>query len=286
MRHLIGALLATLLGGPMWAEATYLGSYVWEDPSPDFGGFSAIDIRDQGQFFTAITDRGMLMDGPITRDAAGQITGLTLQSVTRMRGPDGAPLGQKEDDSEGLAIGAGGQIYVSFEGTHGIRQFDGVFGNGSALITRPRFDTLQLNAGLEALAIDAGGALYAIPERSGRAARPFPVYRLQGGEWDQPFTIPRRGPFLVAGADIGPDGRLYVLERDFVGIGFRSRVRSFALDGLDERAILETGMRTHDNLEGISVWDDGTGLRITMISDDNFRRFQRTEIVEYRLTGD
>ena len=73
---LIGALLATLWGGPLWAEATYLGSYVWEDPSPDFGGFSAIDIRDQGQFFTAITDRGMLMNGQITRDAAGQITAL------------------------------------------------------------------------------------------------------------------------------------------------------------------------------------------------------------------
>ena len=40
----------------------------------------------------------------------------------------------------------------------------------------------------------------------------------------------------------------------------------------------------YDNLEGIAVWrDDAGGLHLTMISDDNFIFFQRTEIVEYDL---
>ena len=40
----------------------------------------------------------------------------------------------------------------------------------------------------------------------------------------------------------------------------------------------------HDNLEGIAVWRDRNGdIRITMISDDNYRAFQRTEFVEYRV---
>lgn len=40
----------------------------------------------------------------------------------------------------------------------------------------------------------------------------------------------------------------------------------------------------HDNLEGISVWQDPDGrIRLTMISDDNFMVFQRTEIVEYAV---
>ncbi len=81
------------------------------------------------------------------------------------------------------------------------------------------------------------------------------------------------GPFLIVGADIGPDGRLYMLERDFAGIGFRSRIRRFDLDGGNEETMLETGLRTHDNLEGISVWQDAQGLRLTLISDDNFRVF-------------
>ena len=75
-----------------------------------------------------------------------------------------------------------------------------------------------------------------------------------------------------------------MLERDFLGIGFRSRVRRFDLTGGNEQVLLETRLRAHDNLEGISVWQDEQGLRMTLISDDNFRAFQRTEIVEYRLT--
>ena len=38
------------------------------------------------------------------------------------------------------------------------------------------------------------------------------------------------------------------------------------------------------NGEGLSVWQAVDGLRLTMIADDNFRWFQRTEIVEYRVT--
>jgi hypothetical protein len=42
----------------------------------------------------------------------------------------------------------------------------------------------------------------------------------------------------------------------------------------------------HDNLEGISVWQTPAGeLIMTLVSDDNQRRFQRTELVEYRIDG-
>ena len=111
------------------------------------------------------------------------------------------------------------------------------------------------------------------------------MYRFLSGAWDIPFSIPRRGTHLVVGADVGPDNRLYVLERNFTGIGFQSRVRRFNMDGSGEETLLDTANGTHDNLEGISVWRDATGaLRITMISDDNFRFFQKTEIVEYQIS--
>ena len=86
---------------------------------------------------------------------------------------------------------------------------------------------------------------------------------------------------------IGPDGKLYVLERDFRGLrGFASRVRRYAMEddkiGPPEH-ILTTSLMQFDNLEGIAVWADGQGIRITMISDDNFLFVQRTELVEYRV---
>ena len=51
----------------------------------------------------------------------------------------------------------------------------------------------------------------------------------------------------------------------------------------DERLLLESTTLQYDNLEGIAVWKDGLGIRITMISDDNFLPVQRTELVEYRV---
>lgn len=260
-----------------------IGSYVWTVDDARFGGFSAIDVSPDGNSFIALSDRAVFASGRIVR-TDGEITGIVTNPLVTMTGPGGRALTRAESDSEGLAIAADGTIFVSYEWTHGIRSFDAIDGPASELMTTSDFDGLQNNASLEALAIDENGALYTIPERSGAAALPFPVYRLQDGTWDQPFDIPRRGVFLVAGADIGPDGLLYVLERDFLGIGFRSRVRRFDLSGGNEKVLLQTRVRQHDNLEGISVWRDEQGLRMTLISDDNFRAFQRTEIVEYRLT--
>jgi hypothetical protein len=137
--------------------------------------------------------------------------------------------------------------------------------------------------------VDAAGTLYGVPERSGGLTEPFPVYRYRDGVWDVPFSVARRGEFLPVGADVGPDGLLYLLERRFLGVfGLQSRVRRFAVDGDgigQEQTLFETLPRTHDNLEGIAVWRDAQGfIRLTMISDDNGRApLQRTEFVEYRV---
>ncbi|PJI86158.1 hypothetical protein BC777_2517 [Yoonia maricola] len=268
---------------PAYADAIFLGSYEWIIADPDFGGFSGIEVFDDGMGFVALSDRGAMIRGKFQRQDS-VIVGVEAGPIKRLRGASSVPLDRANSDSEGLAIASDGLIYISFEWMHGLRVFGADTESTSDLITSTAFAGMQDNASLEALAIGPDGTLYTMPERSGRATQPFPVFRLMNGEWDVPFTIPRRGPYLLSGADIGPDGLLYVLERDFVGIGFRSRVRRFALDGSSEEAILETSLRAHDNLEGISIWEDTDGLRMTLISDDNFRSFQRTEIVEYRLT--
>jgi len=268
---------------PVQAEPNLIGVYVWDIEDDRFGGFSAIEVLDDGAGFVALSDRAHLLRGRFQRQD-GVITGMAVDRIERLRGAFGVPLDRANSDSEGLAIGPDGTIHLSFEWRHGLRSLPAGEMPVTDLIPTPDLDELQTNSSFEALAIGPDGALYTIPERSGRATRPFPVYRYKDGRWDQPFSIPRRDAFLVAGADIGPGGRLYVLERDFVGIGFRSRIRRFALDGTGEETLLTTGPRVHDNLEGISVWEDAQGLRMTLISDDNFRVFQQTEVVEYRLT--
>ena len=139
--------------------------------------------------------------------------------------------------------------------------------------------------GPEALAADAAGRLYAIPEWRPGPHRPILVHRFADGRWSTPFSLPVRGSYMVTGADIGPDGRLYVLERMFTFGGFRSRVRSLALDGTGLRVELESRAGRHGNLEGIAVWRDAEGrLRATMVSDDNqLSWLQVTEFVDYAL---
>ncbi|SDW73046.1 esterase-like activity of phytase family protein [Litoreibacter albidus] len=265
----------------------FVSRYVWNDPVDGFGGFSSLELTRDGTSFTTTSDKGMIAEGRIVRDG-GRIRGVDNLRFERIQNTDGAPLRSYRTDAEGLAIAPDGTIYISFEGTHRVLAYDSTQGAAKALPELPWRSTLQSNSSLEALAIDGAGVLYTMPERSGDLNRPFPVFRLRNGRWDRALSIPRRDGFLPVGADFGPDGRLYLLERELAGLnGFASRVRSFKLERnalSDEREILRTTPGTHDNLEGLAVWATPEGvIRVTMISDDNFKFFQRTELVEYRL---
>jgi hypothetical protein len=281
----LGLGLTTDAGQP--GTATYMGTTRWQVDDPAFGGFSAIELTQDGQHFTALTDRAHVMQGRLTRDSAGRITAITHGPLTLLRGIDGTPLTGKSTDSEGLALSPQGGFYVSFEAQHRVRYYPGADQPANSIPAHADFSAMQLNSSLEALAIDGRGHLFTLPERSGALDRPFPVYRFDGQGWDIPFHIPRSGSFLPVGADFGPDGWLYLLERGFTGLGFSTRVRRFDVTGdrlQIEQTLLQTRTRLHDNLEGISVWQDPQGrTRLTMISDDNFKFFQRTEIVEYAV---
>lgn len=277
-------LIALLCGaGPAVAETQLIGRYVWDMDDPDFGGLSAIHVAENGIDFHALTDKGHGLTGRLIR-TDGVITDIQATPLVMMHNVNGALLKGWTTDPEGIALGRDGTIYVSFEGLTRVWSYASFDATPIGLPAHPDFPKMQLNSALEALAIDPDGTLYTFPERSGRANRPFPAYRLQGDGWDIPFTIPRRNAHLIVGADIGPDGLLYLLERDFTGPGFRSRVRRFSLTGQDEEVLLNTRTGVHGNLEGISVWEDAEGLRMTLIADDNFQFFQQTVIVEYRIT--
>ncbi len=287
------AALAVLVGLQSSAGAAlpegFVGSYDWRIADPRFGGLSSIELTDDGTGFTAMSDRGTLFQARISRDDTGAIMAIHDVVILTLKGAGDAPLDPARNDTEGLAIAVNGTIFVSLEGPARVLRFDTPDGSAANLPTPPAFDAMQKNSSLEALAIDANGWLYTLPERSGALNAPFPVYRFRGKDWDQPFSIPRDDTYLPVGADFGPDGKLYLLERKFHGLlGFQSRVRRFVVtgDAIDAgTVVLETPVGQHGNQEGLSVWRDGAGqLRLTMVSDDNFRFFLRTSLVEYRIT--
>ncbi|QCO58039.1 esterase-like activity of phytase family protein (plasmid) [Pseudorhodobacter turbinis] len=267
----------------------FIATYVWQSDDPKHGGFSGIEISADGLDFTVISDRAGWTKGRITRDAQGNVTAMHAAPVAPLRDVNDAQLTGQRADTEGMARGPNGQTYISFEG-HAFARimiFDDLTGPGRDLPRPPEFATLRNNGGLEALAIDADGALYTLPE-SPRGGGPLPLYRYADGRWSQTLHLPRTKGFDPVGADFGPDGRFYLLERGFHGLfGFSSRVRSFALnsDGFhDARIEMQSPAGTYDNLEALAAWRDAKGdIRLTMMSDDNFFWPQRTEVVEYRV---
>jgi len=274
-----------LMGGLGLSDSALLGRTVIPPDDGRIGGLSGVHIADDGLSFTAISDRGTFLTGQFTRNASGKITGIAVGPSTPIRS-DALQAANIGLDSEGLAIAPDGTIYVSFEGETRIGKFTSLDANEITLPVHPDFATLQNNSGLEALAIDADGALYTIPERSGRYDEPFAVYRFADGKWDEPYAIPRTGSYLIVGADFGPDGLLYVLERDFTGFGFHTRVRRLDLGAATAETVLETGIGVHGNMEGISVWQQPDGqIVMTLIADNNFMNILTNEIAEYRLDG-
>lgn len=278
----------TAFAGPSIADELKLVSdFTWHSAIKGFGGLSGLELSDDGMKLYATSDGGNALSAEIDR-TEGQITGIRNIVFAPLRDLKGAPLDDWFVDAEGLARSNSGAFYVSFEADARIWRYSNLTARPRALPKAKGFADLQNNSGLEALAIDAAGTLYTLPERSGEWERPFPVFRFRNGQWDQSLSIPRRDRFLPVGADFGPDGRFYLLERDFLWYrGFASRIRVFDLTPAgfaNEQTLLTTSFGTHDNLEGISVWrkPDG-GLRLTLVSDDNFNLVQITELVEYDL---
>ncbi|NIZ13858.1 esterase-like activity of phytase family protein [Phaeobacter sp. HF9A] len=290
--------LVLALGATAWAAttvwnatkrettaATLIGSFRWHEHAPWFGGLSALELTPDGMGFMALTDRSHRLEGQLLRQH-GKITGLRILRDERLKAPRGGPMPGNREDSEGLALGEDGTFYVSFEGPHRVLEYRD--GHVRALPAPKAFRSFHRNSSFESLAQDAAGRVLLIAEGASRKPDVSRVWIWTRGKgWRGLGGYPEQEGFLPVGADYGPDGALYVLERKFANIGFRSRIRRFSVTptGLEGGTVLlDTPLGRHSNLEGLSIWRDQSGaLRATMVSDDNFLWLLRTDLVEYRL---
>lgn len=257
---LLALVIASAAQADPWAEIEWDGGV---------GGISAIELSADGHEFIALSDRGWIIEGTATRAADGRLSALQ----------GGAPqrFSKKQRDIEGLSLGADGVLFVSTEGPATVLRRDSADGKTTDL-GAPQGNWFGINRGIEALASDPQPII--LSERGGND---MPVWRLGPQGWAEIARIDIPTHLAPVGADMGPDGRLYLLERGISGLGFVSRLRRIDLETGAAETVLEFPSGTHGNLEGLSIWRHNGALIATMVSDDNQLFFQSSAVVEYRL---
>lgn len=269
------------------AQLEHVGTFFWQ--AEVASGLSGIEVAPDGVSFEMVSDRGWLIAGRFERDG-GRIVGLAVDRYVPLLTSDGFPVSAYPDnawsDAEGIAVLPDGTRYVSFERGAHVRRYDVAGGRATIVVDHPSFDDYAENRQLEAIAVDPEARIVAIPEQAHRSTRAFPVYRLDDAGWTVVGRIAPEGRFAIVGADYGPDGRLYVLERAHIlGRWWRSRIRRFDAPGGAGEVLWTSRHGAFHNLEGIAVWSDGDAFVITLVSDDNLRSSEPAQFVELRLTG-
>ncbi|MCB1388925.1 MAG: esterase-like activity of phytase family protein [Rhodobacteraceae bacterium] len=287
---LTGALPAAAQSGTESHPSTYYAGVVQHEPTSipptqvvsrfrlpvmsgginDFSGIATTNGTD----IYLLSDHGFIAVGRLQRGYGQHIEGFQLRQVSLLTDENGHPLTGSLHDSEGLAIGRDGSLYVSFEQHNRVLRYPRLGAPAQDIGEHRDFDRLRAGRGLEGIAVAPDGRVYAIPERPARATYGFPsyVWRANAG-WDGAFRLPMDLQFLPVGADFGPDGMLYVLEREYGAHGYRSQVRRFAVNGQHISGgqwVMRSDYGQFGNLEGISVYRDWNGrIRLLMVSDDD-----------------
>lgn len=278
--------LALIASQPVAAGTLELiGVHEWATES--VVGLSGIEMTPDGMGFTAVSDRGWWIEARLKREGDA-IADIRITRMEGIIGQDGLPVAARRtgdwSDAEGLAISPDGRAWVSFERWAHVWQYEKPFTVGTWIKDHDTFYQFSDNRQLEAAAVSPEGTVYVFSEQP--LAQGFPIYRLgQDDLWQIDGYLPERDVFAIVGADFNDDGTLYILERKLiVGLWWQNRIRRIRLDGSEDTTLWTSGRDEFGNLEGISVWRDSIGLRLTLVSDNNGGKDNPTRFVEFRLT--
>lgn len=255
----------------------------------EFGGLSALELSPTGDQATVVSDTGMIYHFDLLRHEDGSIKHVHLHPGTRLLMEGGINPDEKLlRDTEGLAIGADGTMFLAAESKMRLLTYAPASDTPKASRLPELRPNIPKNVGYEALAVDQRGRLYTLAESSGSLNLPFSLMRREAeSEWEEIYALPRAGGFRPVGADFGPDGHLYVLSRAFSGFAFSTRIDRVRFDGdhvIGQDRLFSGRYGQFDNLEGIAIWQPkGKSIRALTISDDNFSSLQRSLLIEFVL---
>lgn len=298
---------------PFDATRTRVGRLEWrggfEITSGDdrFGGLSGLELSADGRRMVAVSDLGWWFEARLDY-ADGMLSTLTDARIGRLLDAAGRPFaGKAFRDAEAVASDGGGldgDLLVGFERETRILRYP--YGR-DGMAARPQPVPLAADAGagphnkqLEAVGRFAAdgpmhGAIVAISERH-LDGNGHILGWMQTGADTRRIAIRRIGDFDITDLAIDAESQaLFTLERSFsIFTGAGMMIRRFSageLAGdrpLDGEVVMEADQTlTIDNMEGLALSHGTDGeLRLTVVSDDNYNRFQRTLLMQFALVSD
>ncbi|HWL74669.1 MAG TPA: esterase-like activity of phytase family protein, partial [Burkholderiaceae bacterium] len=280
----------------------FRGALVLSSSDERVGGISGLALSADGRELLAISDRGWWLRGRIEyRDS--EVSGIAISEIAPMLDQDGGESHVKiERDAEALSLVQKGKLrgsaYVSFEGRSRIELFDfsnnGLSARPVAVAIPDALRRLPRDHGIEALGFITNGphagSLIATTEK-GFDADGNIVASVFNGKTAFDFAIERYEDFTVTDLAVTDDGEVFTLERSDTESLPSMALRRFRLEDVMEQSkirpeLLFSGRRPFyniDNMEALAVHDDAGERRITVMSDDNYVRAQRTIFLQFAI---
>ena len=277
-----------------FGKLKFLGGLILKSKHDDFGGISAIRFLEDTNFI-AVTDKARVITGSLEREG-NQPVKIKDEKITRIKSAKGKTItGAEDKDSESVEI-LENQFLIGYERNDRLMRFNlkgrTLIADGKYNIDFEPFDFPD-NKGLEAIAFDkTSNKLYAFTEYALNEDGDHRGFIVSEGKIEREIAVREKNGFSLTDAAILPDGDLLMLERyynPFTGPFMRlRRIKKAILETSDilDGEVIATFDNTYeiDNMEGLAIseMEDGA-TRLTVVSDDNFSKNQRTLLLEFKL---
>lgn len=287
------AVTATALpgNGAMLGPFRLSGALALTSSDTGFGGISGLAAMPDGRLL-AVGDAGQwLMLRPVVQ--AGRLAGV---ADVRM-GAFSAATDKAAMDGEAIVLSPGGRTLISLEQQHRILVFEGR--GPPRKPARTMFRTAAAgwppNGGGEALALLPDGAMLWISEQARRRDGAHVALFTRADGTTVSVGIPGVAGFSPTDATVLDGGRLLLLHRLYNGVESQAAISVVDLsaivasgDTAAARTLVRWGRRSQwpvDNMEGMTVAQEGGKPVLYLVSDDNFNPAQRTLLLRLELAA-
>ena len=259
--------------------------FEWRVDNPAFGGISALLMDAGGSVLLAGGDRGTLVQAHVRRDEMGRIAAVEDTRLTPVSLASGLAPTTFKRDLEALARDSNGVLFMAFEGFVRIERLAWPGARPEPTHPWDHFASLFGNQAFEALASLPDDRLIAIAETPKASGLADSVIH-DGTRWHGGPDIPTGNGFAITGADVGPDGCLYLVERRYrllSGFIFRVRRLSGGPCTRSDTVLYTSAPADIGNAEAVATWHDDQGrIVLDLITDNGFLPFTMTRLIELR----